>query len=242
MASRFGKVEITEALADRFGYRRYLEIATSTTGGRYHALDRARFEECRRLLYDCPADFDDGMPVDYAARGPEIGDALDAIAAADHRFDVMLVDPHHTYDASLRDIAAAFDLLAPGGAMVVHDCLPPNEATASPTPRSGAWCGVTYKAFLDFVSGRTDLRYVTVDTDYGCGVIRKVDAPREGVLQKWRRRRERAAWAAVGEDTDAAWSVFSRHRRGLLRLIGVDRFLRRRDGLGWSMRGDSIED
>ena len=39
------------------------------------------------------------------------------------------------------------------------------------------WCGVTYKAFLDFVLKR-GLNYLTVDTDYGCGIITKA----EGIL------------------------------------------------------------
>ncbi|MCW5718453.1 MAG: class I SAM-dependent methyltransferase [Bauldia sp.] len=231
MSRKLGKVDIVEALADRYGYRRYLEIATSTTGGRYHALDRARFDDCRRLLYNCPADFDDGMPIDYRATGLDIAGLLATIAGEDRRFDVMLVDPHHTYEASLRDLEAAFGLLQPGGALVVHDCLPPDKATASPTPRAGAWCGLTYKAFLDFVSDRTDLRYVTVDTDYGCGVIRKTEAVRRGPVARWLERRRRSQWAAVGDDADAAWLVFSRHRRGLLRLISKDRFLRDGDDL-----------
>ena len=44
---------------------------------------------------------------------------------------------------------------------------------ASPTPIGGEWCGVSYKAFLDFVLSRNDLDYCTVDIDYGCGVIFK---------------------------------------------------------------------
>ena len=46
-----------------------------------------------------------------------------------------------------------------------------NEGVASPSPIAGEWCGVSYKAFLDFVLDRNDLDYCTVDIDYGCGVI-----------------------------------------------------------------------
>jgi hypothetical protein len=157
----FGKV--VHHLADRYFYRRHLEIATSTTGFYYAAIDRGRFDDCRRLLYRCPAEFDDGLAVDYRCAGLDIGPALAA----------MLVDPFHAYRESSRHLAAAFALLEPGGALVVHDCLPPDEALAGPELKRGPWCGLTYKAFLDFVLERRDLRCLTVDTDYGCGVIRR---------------------------------------------------------------------
>lgn len=163
----FGKVDIVHQLAGRYGFRRYLEIATSTTGNFFGSIDRARFDDCRRLVYRCPPAYDDGQPIDYRAPDLDIADPLARIAAEGRRFDVILVDPFHTYAASLRDLEAAYSLLEPGGAMVVHDCMPREAALAVPDFIPGAWCGVTYRAFLDFVLGRADLRYLTVDTDYG---------------------------------------------------------------------------
>ena len=158
---------------------------------------------------------------------------MSAVAALPRRFDLMLVDPFHAYQESARDLAAAFALLEPGGAMVVHDCLPPDETVAGPEFRERTWCGVTYKAYLDFVLTRRDLRYLTVDTDYGCGVVRKLKPRRTGLFDaplraRWREMRERrrlvAAWRAVGDDYAAAWRLFEPNCVALLNLIEVDDF------------------
>lgn len=227
----FGKVDIVHHLADRYRYRRYLEIATSTTGFYYAAIDRGRFDDCRRLMYRCPDEFDDGLAIDYRCAGLDIAPALGTIAAERRRFDVMLVDPYHAYAESSRDLAAAFALLEPGGALVVHDCLPPSEAVAGPELKHGPWCGLTYKAFLDFVLARRDLRYLTVDADYGCGIIRKLPPRRAApfeLLARWRQARERrrlvASWRALGDDYAAAWRLFEPNRAALLNLVSVEAF------------------
>jgi hypothetical protein len=224
------KADIVYRLAARFGYRRYLEIETGTTGNYYHLIERARFDVCRRLVYNIQPDFHDGAPIDYAVHDLDIAAALAAIAREGCRFDVILVDPYHTYDLSRRDLEAAWALLEPGGAMVVHDCLPPNEKLAQPDFRPGGWCGVTYKAYLDFVLGRPDLRYVTVDADFGCGIVRKIalaaPAPPDPPAA------EIAAWRGIGRDFPAAWRYFAAHKQSLLRLIDVDTFIAGNDGLG----------
>jgi len=227
----YGKVDIVHRLAERFGYRRYLEIATGTTGNFYHLIDRGRFADCRRLLYNIPANFSDGAPIDYWSPSFDISAPLAALAAEDRRFDVMLVDPYHTYQASRRDLEAALRLLAPGGAIVVHDCLPPSEDIATPEFKPGPWCGVTYKAYLDFVLAHRELRYVTVDTDFGCGVVRKSAPSIAARMGRLRRRAESAAWRRCDDDYGAAWRCFAAHQASLLNLIEVETFLAGRDGL-----------
>ena len=59
----------------------------------------------------------------------------------------------------------------------MHDCLPPRSEIAVPNYIQGEWCGVSYQAYVDFISQRHDLAVYTVDTDYGCGVIRKLVDP-----------------------------------------------------------------
>ena len=128
----FGKVDIVHHLADRYAYRRYLEIATPTTGNYYAVIDRTRFDDCRRLMYRCPAEFDDGLAIDYRCPGLDIGAALAAIATLPPPLRPHAGRPVPRLPDSARDLAAAFALLEPGGAMVVHDCLPPDETLAGP--------------------------------------------------------------------------------------------------------------
>jgi hypothetical protein len=226
----FGKVEIVHTLTDWHGYRRYLEFATSTTGGKFSRIDRTRFDDCRRLMYRIADTFDDGYPIDYRAPGLDISEPLRAMKADRVSFDIMLVDTYHSYEHSLRDLQVAFALLEPGGAMVVHDCLPTSARMATPQYVHGAWCGLTCLAFVDFVLGREDIRYATVDCDYGCGVIRKVEqAPKAANRTRERQQQTIAIWQALprGQLADK-WRLFQRDYRMLLNLISPREFRRRR--------------
>jgi hypothetical protein len=226
-ASSLTKMEIVGHLAARHGFSRYLELCTATTGNRYDRLDRTVLTTAHRLIYNCPADFDDGFGVDFRAEGFDIDSCLSEIRIRGQRYDIILVDPFHDYACSLRDLGAALMLVEPGGFLVVHDCLPANRAMAAPEYATGEWCGVTYKAYLDLVSRRR-LDYRTVDTDYGCGVVRKPaprdivagagpSAPRDhGLWQEWH---------ATGNDFDRAFDFLQAHKETLLRLVGVEAFL-----------------
>ena len=76
-ASDWNKTHIVHRLARARGYRRYLEICTPITGGRYAEIDPSQFESCRRLMYRCPGDFHDGLPVDYRSADNAIDACLD---------------------------------------------------------------------------------------------------------------------------------------------------------------------
>ena len=228
-----GKADIVQRIARDHGYRRYLEITTSTTGHRFGAARAAGYEVCQRLVYRCPPDYDDGHPIDYRTDGEDTSGCVARIWAECRPFDIMLVDPHHTYDCSIRDLEDALSLLRVGGTLVVHDCDPPDRQHANPHFLPGGWCGVTYKAFLDFVIRSHAVEYFTVDTDYGCGVIRKLSRCDRLVSRARRmfmspvRRRIESEWMGVGQDFDAAYSVFEAHRSRLLKLVGVNKFERR---------------
>jgi hypothetical protein len=125
-------------------------------------------------MYRCPDDFDDGMGIDFRSVDLEIAGCIKQIGQL--RFDVILLDAHHAYETSLRDLTFARDLLTDHGTIVVHDCDPPSEKVARPDFIVTSWAGVTYKAYLDFVMKCNDLAYFTIDTDWGCGIIRKKSA------------------------------------------------------------------
>ena len=172
MPDACNKTRIVNHLAAVHGYRSYLEVCTAGTGFRYAEIDRSRLS-CRRLSYLTPDHHADGHGIDYRSTGRDIGACLAQIDQDGFSFDIALVDPWHEYKTSRRDLNEAFRRLPAGGCLVVHDCLPPRAEVAGPVFREGVWCGVTYQAYVDFVHGRNDLAFYTVDCDYGCGVIRK---------------------------------------------------------------------
>jgi len=231
------KTDIIHLLAKQRRYEHYLEVCTTTTGNCFGTIDRSLFLTRCRLMYNCPGHFDDGLPIDYRRDDFDIAAPLDELRLSRPRFDICLVDSYHTYACSIRDLVEAYILLADGGALVVHDCLPPSVEVASPTWIPGEWCGVSYKAFLDFVVRRNDIDYYTVDTDYGCGVIvknRHLSARAARLLQRVHRRVSRdtrgkviTGWLEIGDDFSRAFDYFNAHKVTLLQLISVEQFLER---------------
>ena len=215
------KYDVVNALAKKNGYRSYLEICTTSTGGRFWKVDRKQLRVCHRLVYRCPERFEDGHDIAYRSAD----ESIDNLLLGDRAYDVVFVDPWHTFECSMRDLQAGLSVLREDGVMIVHDCCPANKELASPRPVHGPWCGVTYCALVELVLSRPDLTYYTVDTDHGCGVIRKrrsdgTPTPRQGpagkLAEHWRIERSRNA---------DMFEFFFTHKRELLNLISVEDFL-----------------
>jgi|TARA_R110000851_G_scaffold37132_5_gene96176 hypothetical protein len=89
-------------------------------------------------------------------------------------FDIIFIDGMHRRKYVENDINNSLNFLKENGTIVMHDCNPPTfeYQTEEHTPSVPGWCGDTWKAFVDFRS-REDLFMYTVDTDWGCGVIKR---------------------------------------------------------------------
>jgi hypothetical protein len=196
-------------------------------------------------MYRCHETFNDGLPVHFRSTDLNLEECVQSIMDRDLSYDVVLVDSFHEYETSYRDLKAAFALIKPYGTVIVHDCIPPNEKLAYPKFFHGSWCGVTYKAYLDFVTTEPDLEYCTIDTDYGCGVIRwarsvevsesirhqRLDAtvpthPSHNEALTAEKSRLIARWKSVGSDYEAAFRIFQENQRLLLNVVRVADFLR----------------
>jgi hypothetical protein len=88
-------------------------------------------------------------------------------------FDVIFIDGLHTEEQASKDIQHAYCCLSPGGAIVLHDCMPPDAWHQRPPEEyteGEPWNGTVWKAALREFN-RTTHRCLLVDTDWGCGVI-----------------------------------------------------------------------
>jgi hypothetical protein len=215
------KYDIINVLAKKNGHQSYLEICTTSTGGRFWKIDRKQLRVCHRLVYRCPEQFGDGDEITYRSADESIENLL----PSHPWYDVVFVDPWHNFECSMRDLQAGLSVLQEDGVMIVHDCCPPNREYASPKPAEGSWCGVTYSAYIELLLSRRDLTYYTVDTDYGCGVIRKklrAGAPKPGrrmtdeLAERWRNQQSQNA---------DMFELFCNHKRELLNLVSVEDFL-----------------
>ena len=212
-------MEIVNFLAEVRGFKRFLEISTATTGARFGDADKGNFELVHRLAYNIPAGFDDGLPIDFRSETLDIKSCVTQMLQSAERYDIILVDPYHDYQSSWRDIETAFRLLTDDGMLVVHDCLPPRGGDLiSPVFVPGAWCGLTFVAYVDFLMTH-DVAFQTVDCDFGCGVIAKTR--RSGSFPN----ALRAAWSAARHDPERALKFLRHESDALLHLKTPHQFL-----------------
>lgn len=99
------------------------------------------------------------------------------------RLDVIFIDGLHTYEQSLRDVINALNNLKETGVIIMHDCNPPDKASAQPGESfkhaselnppgwNSGWCGDVWKTICYLRSQRKDLNVFVLDFDYGMGIV-----------------------------------------------------------------------
>jgi hypothetical protein len=220
---RMRKYEIALMLARRYGYASYLEICTPITGGTFSMVDKEQFSLRARLMYRRTPDFSDGEPIEFSTEAESSEELFGELMKSGKKFDLVFVDPWHTYASSLRDIVFGLQLIKDDGIVLIHDCSPPNPLCAEEEVHPGEWSGVTFAAYLDVVLFTESIHYITVDCDYGCGIISKdrrlahlsASLPDAALASRWRTL-----------ELAQKYPFFDENRARLLRLISTDLFCR----------------
>jgi hypothetical protein len=83
-------------------------------------------------------------------------------------FDIIFIDGKHTKEQVLRDFDNALKWLGLDGSIVVHDCNPVKERDTDTAVNGTVW-----EAWARYRMCRPDLSMAVLDTDHGCGVIRR---------------------------------------------------------------------
>jgi len=221
------KFDLVHALADLEGAENFLEISTASTGGSYRRIDRSRFKVCRRLAYCVPQGWTDNAPIDYSSPDLDTSQCIRQIREQGLRFDIIFIDAWHEYEIARRDFENALSLVRDRGIVVAHDCLPEGGEEACSPYRDGKfiWAGVSYKHYFDELSSRNDLWYCTVDTDNGCGMVRKwpkTHLYRRGADSDPDLVRE---WRSLGSNYGAAYKFYELHRNTMMNVVTVADFL-----------------
>jgi hypothetical protein len=155
------RIAVINTLIEARGYRRYLEIGCQN-------------DECFSRV---PAP--DKVGVDPFSGGT-LRMTSDAFFAEAHDpFDLIFIDGDHHHDQVFRDVINALERLAPGGTVVMHDCLPPDAIHEALD-----LCGTAWRAFAK-IRCRPDVEAFTGEFDFGVGILRKrsnllpiqIDAP-----------------------------------------------------------------
>lgn len=187
------RYDIINLLIQRTNAKRYLEIGVQ--GG--ECFNQIRCAE--------KVSVDPNSPATY----PLTSNAFFA-RHSDQRFDVVFVDGLHHREQVYQDILNSLAVLNPTGAVIVHDCDPPNEQAGRREACGGVWCGDVWQGWMD---ARIHLEKQcwtgVIDTDLGCGLI-----------LPWKRPQP-VPHIAEGERT---WAKFRSMRAEWLGLVGVEQF------------------
>lgn len=157
-------LDVLGALHGLFAPRWYLEI------GAFKGQSLAR-SACDVVAVDPHFRFE-GWPVPAARRAHFFQTTSDAffatgfLKAAGIRPDLAFLDGLHHYEALLADFAATEPLMAPGGRILLHDCVPTSHAMADrewDESATRAWTGDVWKTLAALVETRPDLRVTVLD-------------------------------------------------------------------------------
>ncbi len=103
-----------------------------------------------------------------------------------NKIDVSFVDGLHTYAQTLIDVVNVLRFLNPNGAIVMHDCSPPDKACAWPANSrehadtlsipgfTGQWSGDSWKAIHHLIEWNRKwnaLDIFVLDCDFGLGIV-----------------------------------------------------------------------
>lgn len=153
------RTAVINKLAAAIGAAKYLEIGTRTTADNFDGI---------RVL--------DKTGVDPKGDGAKVLRMTSDEFFSDERgpFDLVFIDGDHREEQVRRDVKHALKCLAPGGIVVMHDCLPANADEALPEKPhpSATWCGEAWRTYA-YYRGLKSYATACVNTDHGIGMIRK---------------------------------------------------------------------
>ena len=123
------------------------------------------------------------------------------------KFEIIFIDGLHHNEQTYKDIINSLECLHKNGTIVVHDCNP-KEKIHQVVPRiSKVWNGDCWRAFVRLRKERDNLDMFVIDTDYGCGIIRKG---------------EQLSPMYINEDI--TFENFMKYKKEWLNLISVEEF------------------
>jgi hypothetical protein len=158
--------------------------------------------------------------VDPAPRGPEVNYPITSDkffefikGREDIKYDVIFIDGLHLEEQVDKDIQNSLNHLTNNGVIVMHDCNPINEFRQRDVYEVNgefpAWNGTVWKSWVKMRCTRLDLKMFVIDTDHGCGVIR---------------RGKQKLWDKDDISECIKYPYFEKHKNDLLNLISLEDF------------------
>jgi len=119
------------------------------------------------------------------------------------KWDLIFIDGDHEKEQVKRDISNCLSRLNEGGTIVCHDMCPEREEQLLPR-----YCNDSWQAFAHYRTTNKNLEMYVVETDCGCGVIRKGNQ------------------TLYSGQINSDWNFFVTNKKSILNTITVEEFLK----------------
>lgn len=136
----------------------------------------------------------------------------------DRKFDLIFIDGLHLEAQVDKDVENSLKFLSDNGTIVLHDCNPPTIHHAREnlydlsTPARGKWNGTVWRSIVKLRTLRNDLDICVVDTDWGCGILKRSNVDRR--------------FFKIPAEKCLEWEVFESFRKEILNLISTQEFIK----------------
>jgi len=208
--------KMIEDLHKERGFKNILCIRTPTTGAWMDTLFKKKTGNETRLMYTVGAmTANSYMKRLYTVI--EHSDLESHIRALNVQFDLICIDPFHEYAESASDFSMLPLFLTDDGIIVSHDCYPHNKDWATSKFKSGAWCGVTYVAFIEFAYNNPDWFYVILKNDTGIGIMSR--KPMQQLKNTFNRELQKQLIDMYKAGDDTTYNFFCANSKELINVI-----------------------
>lgn len=191
------RFQIIDRLIKTFKYSKYLELGVMNCDNNFNNINA----ELKHGV--------DMKPV-LGCQYTMTTDAFFAQLHPEFMYDLIFIDASHQSTQVSKDIINSLKHLSNNGTIVVHDCIPENEYQQTFNPHESPWTGDSWKSIAELRFTRSDLSIEVVDSDMGCGIIRRATRPNI-LLDRF----------------DLTWNNFVINKNMLLNIISTDEFLSR---------------
>lgn len=153
--------DVLNALLPKYPHMAAITSATTGTPG-IAGINPSLLKSFRSFQYSMP---EQNIALEFTSLA-QIDEATKDIS---NQYDLIFIDPWHTYEDSLLALEIAMRLAKPNSMIVMHDCLA-REASLSAEYIPGAWSGVTCFVFKEFAK-TVRREYFVLDRNHGVGIL-----------------------------------------------------------------------
>lgn len=189
--------DLINILIEKHNYKSYLEVGTQDPTSNFDKIN---------VEYKFSIDPYPRGEVDFIGTSDEYFESI----SSEVKFDIIFIDGLHHSDQVLKDIENSLNHLTNSGTIVCHDCLPTTEHMQQRDDHGGVWTGDVWKAIAELRVKRIDLDIKVIDTDLGCGLIKRgTNIPH------------------ITNQNYLTYTYYSMNRANLLNVVSVEDFLKK---------------